>query len=211
MKTAFTALILLQCLLFQTACGTASVSRAEQSSVVDSPQSRMETWFRFHSTLLDDMRKCSNYNELTLQDDWARGVREGIRRDIHEWSLSGHERAEFLRRLRIAGGEANLAYVDTFSALRSARMEELVYIRWVIGSIDRSMNLWDEPETVLLRSAEVGVCFGEAMTMSSDARGFGLESEFSACVSAASDATKRSVTLLSQGPKIREHLGRKRK
>jgi hypothetical protein len=169
----------------------------------------METWFRFHSVLLDEIRKCSDYNELTLKEDWARSVREGIQRDIYEWQFSDHERETLLRRLQIARGEENLAYVDTFSALRSAARQELVYIREVIGSVDRSMDLWDEPETVLEKTKEVEICRLEAMAMVSDVTGFGLEAEFSAAFSAASDAIRRSVTLLSQGPNIREHLRRK--
>ena len=170
----------------------------------------METWFRFHSTLLDEMRKCTNYRELTLKDDWARSVRTGIGRDIYEWDFSPHERDELLRRLRIAQGEGTLAYVDTFIPLRSAAEERLLYIKWTISSIDRSMNLWDEPETVLLKSQEAGICADEALAMVSDARGLGLEDQFSACMQAASDASKRAATLLSQGPNIRRHLGRNR-
>jgi len=153
------------------------------------------------------MRKCPNYKELTLKDDWARSVRTGIGRDIYEWDFSPHERYELLRRLRIAQGEETLAYVDTFSALRSAAEERLLYIKWNINSIDRSMNLWDEPETILLKSEQAGICANEAMEMISDAMGLGLEDQFGACVRAASDAAKRSVTLLSKGPEIRRHLG----
>jgi len=210
MKNALAVLILPVSLLFQTACATVSDSQAERSSVQGSPESRMETWFRFHSTLLDEMRKCPNYKELTLKDDWARSVRLGIRRDIYEWDFSPHERDELLRRLRIAQGEGTLAYVDTFIPLRSAAEDQLLYIKSTINSIDRSMDLWDEPETIHLKIEQTGICANEAIAMIYEAQGLGLQDQFSACMTAASDASKRAVTLLSQGPEIRQQLRRNR-
>jgi len=153
------------------------------------------------------MRKCDNYKELALKDNWASGIRRGIVRVIHESAFSPHERDKLLERLQIAQGEETLVYVDTFIALRSAVEERLLYIKWNLISIDQSMSLWDKPETILLKSEEVGICTTEAMAMRGDASGLGLEVQFGACMQAASAAAKRYMTIFSQGQNIRRHLG----
>lgn len=153
------------------------------------------------------MRKCTNYKELTLKDNWASGIRREIGRALHGSAFSPHERDKILERLQIAQSEETLAYVDTFMALRSAVEERLLYIKWNIISIDQSMNLWDEPGTILLKSEELGICTTEALAMRSDASGLGLEVLFGACMRAASDAAKRYTTIRSQGPNIRRHIG----
>jgi hypothetical protein len=152
------------------------------------------------------MRKCKDYKDLTLQDNWEQILLEWIQRDIDGFAFSVQERAQLLERLQIARGEWTIAYGDTFSALYSATKEQLLYIREAIRSIHQSMSVWHDPETIIMKNWEVQLCVSEALAIRTDAIGLGLGQEFRACTIAGSEATKKSVALLSYGPEVREHL-----
>ena len=206
MKRLFILCALLLSLLFHTACRSSSVSPANPSFREDSPQYRMEIWFRFHSQLLDEISKSASYKELVDKDEWANSVQETISLEINEGNWTFDQWADLNRRLRAAEAEEDIRYVDTFMEIRSSVALKLLYIRSVIEGIDRSMDIWDEPSGILGRQEEILVCAQEALPYASDAGALGLETEFSALARAASAAVQRSSTLLSKGPEIREHL-----
>jgi len=210
MKRLFILCALLLSLLFHTACRSSSVSPANPSFREDSPQYRMEIWFRFHSQLLEEISKSASYKELVDKDEWANSVQEAISSEINEGDWTFDQWADLNRRLRATEAEEDIRYVDRFLLLRETVDGQIALIRSTVETIDRSMNLWEEPESITAKRDEILICLIELVGMKPDADGLGLSTAFSACSRSAQAGVQRALVLGTRGPEIRAALRRNR-
>jgi hypothetical protein len=170
----------------------------------------VETLFRFHSHLLEEISKSASYKELVDKDEWANSVQEAISLEINEGDWTFDQWADINRRLRAAEAEEDIRYVNRFLLLRETVDGQIALIRSTVETIDRSMNLWEEPESITAKRDEILICLIELVDMKPDADGLGLSTAFSACSRSVQAGVQRAFVLGTRGPEIRAALRRNR-
>ncbi len=211
------SLTLSLCLLFLPGCTGSSGNQAgafsgEPNSVLSrtEPENRVRTLFQFHSQLLEEISKSASYKDLVDKDEWANSVQEAISLEINEGDWTFDQWADLNRRLRAAEAEEDIRYVDRFLLLRETVDGQIALIRSTVETIDRSMNLWEEPESITAKRDEILICLSELVGMKPDADGLGLSTSFSACSRSAQAGVQRALVLGTRGPEIRAALRRNR-